>query len=71
LDEAGIICSTKSACNHDEDSSFVVRALGQSAELAKSSLRFSLSENITKKEVDFVVKNLKTIVQKQLCQKFV
>ena len=66
LDEAGIVCSTKSACNHDEDGSFVVRALGKSEELSKSTLRFSLGDDVTKNEVDYVVKILKNIVQKQL-----
>jgi cysteine desulfurase len=74
LDEAGIVCSTRSACNHDEDGSFVVRALysGQgealSETLAKSTLRFSLGADITKKDIDLVVKKLKEIVQKQLSQ---
>lgn len=71
LDEEGIICSTKSACNHDEDSSFVIRALGESIESSKCSLRFSLGEDITKKDIDFVVKNLKIIIQKQLKQNFI
>jgi cysteine desulfurase len=65
LDEFGIVCSTRSACNHDEDGSFVVRALGKSEDLIKSTLRFSLGEDIRKKEIDFVVKTLKSIVQKQ------
>ncbi len=74
LDEAGIVCSTRSACNHDEDGSSIVRALysGQgealSETLAKSTLRFSLGEDITKKDIDLVVKKLKEIVQKQLQQ---
>lgn len=66
LDEAGIVCSTRSACNHDEDGSFVIRALGKSSDLVISSLRFSLGEDITKKNIDFVVSKLKVIVQKQL-----
>jgi cysteine desulfurase len=58
LDEEGIVCSTKSACDHDEDESFVVRALGKSTELVRSAIRFSLSESITKKDIDFVVEKL-------------
>jgi cysteine desulfurase len=67
LDEAGIVCSTRSACSHDEDGSFVVRTLysGQgealSETLAKSTLRFSLGEEITKKDIDYVVFTLKTL----------
>lgn len=70
LDEEGIVCSTKSACNHDEDSSFVVRALGRDNVLAKSSLRFTLSENINKKNIDYVVSKLKNVIKKQLKQNF-
>jgi cysteine desulfurase len=65
LDEKGIICSTKSACNHDEDGSLVVQALGGTDTNTKSSLRFSLGDDITKKDIDFVVLQLKNIVQKQ------
>ncbi len=70
LDEAGIVCSTRSACSHDEGGSFVVRVLGQGEALAKSTLRFSLSEDITKKDVDFVVITIKKLVEKQLKQNF-
>lgn len=68
LDEAGIVCSTRSACNHDEDGSFVIRALGKAPELVISSLRFSLGEDISKKDIDFVVSKLKVVVEKQLNQ---
>ena len=64
LDEEGIVCSTKSACNQDEAGSFVVRALGKNEDLVKSTLRLSLGQNITKKEVDFVISTLKKLVQK-------
>jgi cysteine desulfurase len=76
LDEAGIVCSTRSACNHDEGGSVVVRALykglafeGQA--FVRSTLRFSLGENITKKDIDFVVITLKKIVEKQLKSNFI
>ena len=68
LDEKGIICSTKSACNQDEDGSFVVRALGRSEDVVKSSLRFSLGEDTTKKDINYVVATLKTIIEKQFKQ---
>ncbi|MEI6191328.1 MAG: cysteine desulfurase family protein [bacterium] len=64
LDEAGIICSTRSACSQDEDGSFVVRALGKSDDLARSTLRFSLGEDLTKKDLDFVIITLKEIIKK-------
>jgi cysteine desulfurase len=71
LDEVGIICSTRSACSQDEDGSFVVRALGKGESIAKSTLRFSLGEDITKKDIDYVVSCLKKIIQKQQNQAFV
>jgi cysteine desulfurase len=65
LDEAGIVCSTKSACHHEDDGSAVVRSLGKPEDIVKSTLRFSLGVEITKKDIDFVVKNLKEIVRNQ------
>lgn len=65
LDEAGIVCSTKSACSHEDDGSAVVRSLGKAEDIVKSTLRFSLGVEITKKDIDFVVKNLKEIVRNQ------
>lgn len=62
LDEEGIVCSTRSACGRDENGSAVVRALGRSVDLAKSTLRFSLGEDITKKEINFVVTTLKRFI---------
>lgn len=61
LDEEGIVCSTKSACKQDEDESFVIRALGKETKLVKSALRFTLSEEISKKDIDKVVKKLKDL----------
>jgi len=66
LDEVGIVCSTRSACSQDEDGSFVVRALGKSDELARSTLRFSLGEDLTKKDIDFVIAKLQIIIKKQI-----
>jgi len=68
LDEKRIICSTKSACRRDEAGSAIVRSLGKSEDLVKSTLRFSLGEDIMQKDIDFVVNNLKIIIQKQLKQ---
>ena len=65
LDEAGVVCSTRSACKQDDGGSAVVRALGKKDEFFKSTLRFSLAEDIAKKEIDYVVSALKNIVQKQ------
>lgn len=65
LDEAGIVCSTRSACSHDDGGSVIVKALNKSEEIYKSTLRFSLGEDIIKGDIDYVVKELKNIVQKQ------
>jgi len=65
LDEAGIFCSTKSSCERDAEESFVVKALSREEWRAQTSLRFSLGENTTKKELDYVVNILKNEVEKQ------
>lgn len=61
LDEEGIVCSTKSSCERDAEESFVVRALGGAEWRARTSLRFSLSEDVTKKDIDFILKKFYTI----------
>jgi cysteine desulfurase len=76
LDEQGIVCSTRSACSHDEDGSLVVHSLYKDKgllgeQLGKSTLRFSLGEDIAKKELDFVILKLKYIIEKQLKQDYI
>jgi len=66
LDELGIVCSTKSACLLTEDGSMVVKALNNDELASRSTFRFSISDKVTKKDINFVVKKLKDIVQKQL-----
>lgn len=61
LDEEGIVCSTKSSCERDAEESFVVRALGGADWRARTSLRFSLDENLIKKDIDFILKKFYTI----------
>lgn len=63
LDEKGIVCSTKSACLKDESSSYVISALGRDNSYAKSSLRFSLGLDTTKKDIDYVVKVLTKFIK--------
>jgi cysteine desulfurase len=65
LDELGITASTKSACDHESEESFVIRALGTKEEYVRSAIRFTLGEGITLKDLNFVVKTLKKIVRKQ------
>lgn len=64
LDSYGILCSTGSACSTESsEPSHVLTALGYSQERAESSIRFSLGKITTKKDIDFVVKVLKSVVR--------
>ena len=56
LDAHGIECSTGSACDAGvPQASHVLLAMGRDAELARSSLRFSLGHTSTEDDVDAVV----------------
>jgi cysteine desulfurase len=48
LDAAGIACSTKSSCLHDEDESYVLKAIGADS---NTSIRFSFGRWTTKGEI--------------------
>lgn len=58
LDEKGIVCSTKSACLKDESASYVVEALGRDEKYTRTSLRFSLGLDTTKKDTDYLIRTL-------------
>jgi cysteine desulfurase len=63
LDQAGIACSTGSACQSGAvDPSHVLLAIGRSKELANGSLRFSLGRSSTQGDVDAVLEALPRIV---------
>ena len=63
LDSYGIAASTASACSTGTlDPSHVLLAIGRSEAQAKSSIRFSLGKNTTKKELDFLIKILPGLV---------
>lgn len=65
LDMKGICASSGSACTSGSlDPSHVLLAIGLKHEEAHGSLRLTLSEENTKEELDFVVDNLKQIVQR-------
>lgn len=65
LDMAGICGSSGSACTSGSlDPSHVLLAIGLKHEMAHGSLRLTLSEEITKEELDFVVEKIKEIVLK-------
>lgn len=63
LDMQGICASSGSACTSGSlDPSHVLLALGLSPELARGSLRMTLSEENTREEIDIVVEELVRIV---------
>ncbi len=65
LDQKGICASSGSACTSGSlDPSHVLLAIGLVHEIAHGSLRLTLSEETTKEEADYVVDNLKVIVER-------
>lgn len=65
LDEAGIACSTGSACTSASlEPSHVIMALGKPYEYGHGSLRFTLGRRNTKKDIDYVLKVLPPIIKK-------
>ena len=63
LDMKGICGSSGSACTSGSlDPSHVLLAIGLPHEIAHGSLRLTLSEEITKEDIDYVVDTLKGIV---------
>jgi cysteine desulfurase len=65
LDEAGIACSSGSACQSGAlDPSHVLLAIGRSKEVADGSLRFTFGRSSTEADVDAVLEALPSIVKK-------
>lgn len=65
LDQKGICASSGSACTSGSlDPSHVLLAIGLIHEIAHGSLRLTLSEETTKEQADYVVDNLKGIVER-------
>lgn len=65
LDAKGICASSGSACTSGSlDPSHVLLAIGLPHEQAHGSLRLTFSEENTKEEMDYVVENVKEIVEK-------
>lgn len=65
LDIAGIAASSGSACTSGSlDPSHVLLAIGLPHEIAHGSLRFSMSEETTPEEVEYVIAELKKIVDR-------
>lgn len=64
LDTKGIYVSTGSACAAGDDApSYVLTAMGNSKDLAKSGLRISLGYENTEEEIDFVIDAVKNTVE--------
>lgn len=63
LDAKGIECSTKSACLHDQDQSYVLNAIEASS---KNSVRFSFGRDTTKADLKKALKAIKKICRKIL-----
>ncbi len=65
LDSKDIYCSTGSACSSNKlEPSHVLTALGLSAEQAHGSLRLTLGRFNKMEEVDYVLENVKPVVEK-------
>lgn len=64
LDDKGISASSGSACTSGSlDPSHVLLAIGRPHEVAHGSLRLSLSEDITEKEIDYLIESVKDVVE--------
>lgn len=65
LDQKGIAASSGSACTSGSlDPSHVLLAIGLPHEIAHGSIRFTLSDETTREELDYVVEELKKIVER-------
>ena len=65
LDMKGVCASSGSACTSGSlDPSHVLLAIGLPHEIAHGSLRLSLSHETTREEIDYVVDNLKEIIDR-------
>jgi len=64
LNEEGIRASTGSACSSQSlEPSHVIIALGRNHGIAHGSIRFSMGNTTTKKEIDYTVTKLKEIIK--------
>ncbi len=64
LDMYGIRCSSGSACTSESlDPSHVLMGMGVPIEAAHGSLRFSLNEENTEEEVDYIIEKVHEVVQ--------
>jgi len=65
LSQRGIMCSTGSACSaKNKKESRVLRAIGLKKGEVKGALRFSLNEDVSARDVDYIVKEVERVVKK-------
>ena len=65
LDQKGVCASSGSACTSGSlDPSHVLLAIGLPHEIAHGSIRLTIREENTKEEIDFVIDNLKQIIER-------
>lgn len=65
LDMAGICGSTGSACSSKSlDPSHVLLAIGLPHEIAHGSLRLTLSDENTEEDIDYMIENIKNVVER-------
>lgn len=73
LDSQGICASSGSACSSaSAKPSHVLLSIGLSDELAHSSVRFSINEHITRREIDYCIECLKRDIKelRQNCEEY-
>ena len=64
LDDKGISASSGSACTSGSlDPSHVLLAIGRVHDVAHGSLRLSIGEDITEKEVQYIIESVKDVVR--------
>jgi cysteine desulfurase len=64
LDDRGICASSGSACTSGSlDPSHVLLAIGRVHDVAHGSLRLTLGEDATEEEVDYIIQNVKEVVE--------
>jgi len=65
LDSSGICVSSGSACTSESlDPSHVLSAMGVPVEIAHGSIRFSLSRETTKEEIDFTIETTARVIKR-------
>ena len=65
MNENGIYISTGSSCSSEDlEGSAVVEALGEKTEIANTTVMFALSKFTTEEEIDYVIKRVKSSVER-------